>query len=568
MALRSKILTRRRFLGAAALAGAGLAAARIGASDDGPIPWCGRDPNQSGALERAATDPDAAGPVIEFEKHVPKIDPNRLARFVDPLPLAPALRPEGEKPDPHNPGSAIPVYRMRMNQFFGRVHRDLKPVRLWGYNGSSPGPLIEAHSGKPLLIEWSNHLPRAHLFALDPSIHGAERSHPAVRTVVHVHGAKVPPDSDGYPESWFVTGESALYYYPNRQDAATLWYHDHALGITRLNVYAGLYGMFVVRDEHERSLELPAGRYELPITICDRAFNLASQLEYMHFHNLPFARWVPEFHGNATLINGRIFPYLEVEPRPYRLRIVNVANSSFFTLSLGDNDPFHQIGTDQGLLQEPVEQRSVTLAPAERADVIVDFARYRGRQTVLKSGGQEVMQFRVASDAPAAPARPIPGKLREIPRLTEASAARVRTLTLDEYFGPRGGTTLTLLNKTRWGAPITETPAIDSVEVWRLLNLTRDTHPIHLHLVRFQILDRRRFDAAAYQRGKELRFTGPPEQPEPNLRGWKDTVCVPPGTMVRIIMRFEGFTGRYVWHCHVLEHEDNEMMRPYEVTPS
>ena len=454
-----------------------------------------------------------------------------------------------------------------MVQFMDHVHRDMRPVRMWGYNGSSPGPIIEAQSGRPFMIDWKSRLPRAHMFPLDVSIHGAERTHPAVRNVVHVHGAKVPPDSDGYPEAWFVTGKSASYYYPNRQDATMLWYHDHALGITRLNVYAGLYGMFFVRDRHERSLNLPSGKYEIPITICDRAFNIASQLEYMRFHNLPYARWVPEFHGNAMLLNGRVSPYLDVEPRKYRLRIVNVANSSFFTLSLEEHAPFHQIGSDQGLLRGPIELDRVTLAPAERADIVVDFARFRGKAVVLNNGDSAVMQFRVAPDGPRERSS-LPARLREIPRIAETRAVRTRVLTLDEYFSPRGATMLTLLNATHWSAPISEKPVIDSAEIWAFVNLTMDTHPIHLHLVRFQVLDRRPFDVAAYKKTKELKFTGPPQQPEPNLQGWKDTVCVPPGMTLRIIMRFEGFTGRYVWHCHILEHEDNEMMRPYDVVPA
>ena len=561
-------ITRRKLLGAAGILGAGLLMGRslIAESDSSDaIPWCGQNPNQS-ILPAAGGDPDSASAVIEFEKHVPKIDPSRLAKFVDVLPIPRVPDPSGTCPSPEDPRLAIPCYRVQMAQFFDRVHRDLKPVRVWGYNGSSPGPLLEAHAGKPFAIEWQNHLPRVHMFPLDVSIHGAERSHPAVRNVVHVHGAKVPPDSDGYPESWFVPGRGARYYYPNRQDAAMLWYHDHALGITRLNVYAGLYGMFIIRDEHEAKLNLPSGKYEIPITICDRSFNIASQLEYMRFHNLPYARWVPEFHGSAVLLNGRIFPYLDVEPRKYRLRIVNVANSTFFRLSLAGNAPFLQIGSDQGLLQEPIEQTSVMLAPAERADLVVDFSRYRGKQVLLRNEDSEVMQFRVSA-AGSRDHSVVPGKLREIPRLSDQSIAHSRILTLDEYFSRTGSMAMTLLNATRWSAPITERPVINTIETWSFVNLTLDTHPIHVHLVRFQVVERRPFNVAAYKKTGKLIFTGPPELPEPNLRGWKDTVCVPPGMVVKIIMKFDGFPGRYVWHCHVLEHEDNEMMRPYEVVP-
>lgn len=561
-------ITRRRFLTATGLVGVGLIAEasmgqRVGREQ--LVPWCGRDLNQAGALQRAQLDPDEAGPVIEFEKQIPKIDPARLAKFVDPLPIPAALVPVASAPDPERRGATVPMYRVEMVQFFDRVHRDLKPVRLWGYDGRSPGPTIEARKGRPLFIEWRNRLPMKHLLPIDPSLHGAERSHPAVRAVVHAHGAHVAPSSDGYPEAWLAPGQSAIYHYPNRQDAATLWYHDHALGITRLNVYAGLYGMFIIRDEHEEALGLPSGTREIPITICDRAFNLSSQLEYMRFHSLPYARWAPEFHGNAVLVNGRLFPYLEVEPCRYRIRIANVANGTFFRISLGGGS-FFQIGSDQGLLAEPVELDAVTLAPAERADLVVDFARYKGKAVSLMAGDTEAMQFRVGA-AEVRDRTSVPSKLRTIARLPESDAVRTRILTLDEYLSPRGATMMTLLNGARWSAPVTEDPVIDTTEIWSLVNLTRDTHPIHLHLVRFQVLDRRPFDITAYRKNRKLIFTGPAEVPEPNLRGWKDTVCVPAGMVVRIIMRFEGFTGRYVWHCHVLEHEDNEMMRPFDVKP-
>ena len=495
------------------------------------------------------------------------ISTDSLAPFVDPLPIPEIARSDGYRPSPDNPRVKVPYYRIEMRQLQTKVHRDLKPTRMWGYGLASPGPTFETRSGQGLMVEWVNLLPSAHLLPIDHNIHGAERSRPDVRTVVHLHGAKVPPNSDGYPESWFVSGKSALYYYPNNQDATMLWYHDHALGITRLNVFAGLFGAFFIRDKLEDTLNLPKGRYEIPLIIYDRNFDRRGRLNYSISPQFR-APWVPEFSGNMILINGRIFPYLEVEPRKYRFRVVNVANSRIFRLSLSNDQFFYQIGSDQGLLKAPVQTAMVLLAPAERADLVIDFAEQQtGGKFSLKNENLEIMQFRVLREK-TTNTTALPSTLRPIAKLTEREAATKRLLTLDEYIDSAGRMKRMLLNRTHWNAPITENPVIGTTEVWTLINLTKDIHPIHLHLVRFQILGRRPFDVSRYRKTGKLTYTGRTIPPDPNEAGWKDTVRVPPGVVARVIMRFEGFCGRYVWHCHILEHEDNEMMRPYNVIPA
>jgi spore coat protein A len=285
---------------------------------------------------------------------------------------------------------------------------------------------------------------------------------------------------------------------------------------------------------------------------------------YYPVSGTPGAPWITEFFGETMLVNGRVFPYLEVEPRKYRFRILNGANGRFFHLSLSNGQPFHQIGTDAGLLPSPVELRSLLLAPAERADIIVDFSAYGGKPITLNSDAFNIMQFRV-SPAEAKDTSALPDRLRPVPPTPQSEAVKTRSLTLMERDDRVGNAMAMLLNGTHWDMPVTENPVIDTVEIWNLINLTDDAHPIHLHLVRFQILDRRRLDTFAYQNLKELKFRGPAIAPEPNEAGWKDTVRANPGMITRIIVRFAGYTGRYVWHCHLLEHEDNEMMRPYEV---
>jgi spore coat protein A len=494
-----------------------------------------------------------------------QLNASSLAQFVDPLPIPEVARPSGIRPSPIDASLKLPYYRIPMRQFEGKIHRDLKPTRLWGYGGSSPGPTLETRSGQGLLVEWANELPDAHFLPIDHSIHGAESDKPDVRTVVHLHGAKVPPESDGYPEKWFVPGKSAICHYPNQQDAAMLWYHDHALGINRLNVFAGLLGTFFVRDEFEDSLDLPRANYEIPLVIYDRVFDLESQLNYPVSGD-PKKPWTPEVFGDALLVNGKLFPYLEVEPRKYRFRVLNGANARFFHLSLSGGPAIYQIGTDQGLLPAPVRVDRVNLAPAERADVIVDFSGAGGQNIVMKNDMSfTVMQFRVAQKAGVVDTKPLPSRLRPVARLEESSAVKTRMLSLVEVDDLIQRPMTMLLNNAHWSMPVTENPVLDSTEIWGLVNTTDDAHPIHLHLVRFQILDRRSFDVANYWTKGEIKYTGPVVPPEASEAGWKDTVRADPGMVTRIITRFEGFPGRYVWHCHILEHEDNEMMRPFDV---
>jgi spore coat protein A, manganese oxidase len=491
------------------------------------------------------------------------LDVNTLAQFVDPLPIPVIAQHQGSRPSPADPKRSVAFYRVHAQSIASKVHRDLSPTKFWGFGPSVPGPTFEMRSGEPVLIEWVNALPTEHFLPIDHTIHGAEADKPAVRTVVHLHGAKTRPESDGYPEDWIVPGKSSLYYYPNQQDAAMLWYHDHALGINRLNVYAGLLGAFFIRDSAEDALNLPKGKYEIPLILFDRLFTHDAQLLYPASPD-PQSPWVPEVMGNAMLVNGKLFPYLEVEPRKYRFRLLNGSNSRIHHLAFANNAQFHQIGTDQGLLSAPVPLALLEIAPGERADLIVDFSDHRGEELILKNDAFTVMQFRVSS-AKVNDSSSLPSTLRSIAKIPEAQAVQTRLLTLDEYVNGNGNPVMQLLNATHWKDPITEKPLLGSTEIWSLINPTNDTHPIHLHLVRFQILDRQPYEPWLFQTKRQLHFVGPPEPPDPNETGWKDTVQAHSRMVTRIIVPFEGFPGRYVWHCHILEHEDNEMMRPYEV---
>jgi spore coat protein A len=410
---------------------------------------------------------------------------------------------------------------------------------------------------------------------VDHTLDGAGKTVPEVRTTIHLHGGHVSASNDGYPEDWFTPGHYRRALYPNRQRGATLWYHDHSMGITRLNAMMGLAGLYLLHDPEEKRLGLPGGRYDIPLVLQDRILDSSGQIVYPVGPDTE-APWVPEFLGTHMLVNGRVSPYLDVEPRLYRFRILNASNARILQLSLTPEQRFFQIGTDGGLLPEPVALSEMWLAPAERGEILIDFRGREGRRLMLvnhapapyPSGGGPVpglvMQFRVS--------RPlgrdieggrVPDTLVRVPRLQETQAVNTRRLRLIEIMPAKGQPHRLLLDGRRFMDPITEDPVKGSIEIWELVNTTVDTHPIHLHAVHFQLLDRHTFDARRWQRTSEVVLTGKPMQAEPQERGWKDTIICPPAQVTRIITPFLGEPGRFVWHCHMLEHEDNEMMRPY-----
>jgi spore coat protein A len=495
------------------------------------------------------------------------LDPSTVVQWVDLLPRPEVMKSMGTRPDPEDASRRIPYYRVSMGEVHVKVHRDLPPTRMWGFGGTSPGPMFEARSGEGMVVEWVNELPAKHFLPIDHNLCGAEKDKPEVRAVVHLHGGRTPPASDGWPEEWVVQGKSQVCHYPVKQDAALLFYHDHTMGINRLNIYAGMQGLFCVRDTAEDALNLPKGKYEIPLLLYDRFLRKDGQIEYPVSGDEK-APWVPEVFSNCMLANGRLFPYVEVEPRRYRLRVMNGSNGRFFRLSIGKAVELNVIGSDQGLLAAPVAMKHVLVGPAERTDIVVDFSGHAGEKLVMQSDSFEILQFRVVEKSSGPDTSALPAKLRAIERIPEGASVKTRRVTLDEKMNMVQESMGMLLNNTPWHAPVTEKPVIDTTEIWEIVNLTEDTHPIHLHMVRFQLLDRRLFDVFLFQDKQELRYTGEARAAVAEEAGWKDTVLCPKGTVTRIIVPFHGYTGRYVWHCHLLEHEDNEMMRPFEVVKS
>ena len=531
-----------------------------------------------GALLRAA--PVAAAP--SFAK---------VPRFTVPLPIpakATAVAPD--------------TYHITQRQTQQTLHPRLGQTTVWGYDDGTlgplyPGPTIEVQKGTPTTVMYENQLPTAHLLPLDPSI--VPEGDATVRALTHLHGGFVSGADDGNPyhtefEDEYRRGQTQTVTYPNEQPATTLWYHDHAVAITRLNVYSGLAAYYLIRDGHDTGAEpnpiaIPGGAYEIPVVIQDRTFTGRGQLFY------PGPDWEPEFFGDTAVVNGAPFPFLDVEPRKYRFRFLNGSNSRFYNLNIAGGPPFHHIGSEGGMFDAPMQTSRILILPAERADVIVDFAGFEGKDLVLRNvklpagvvspafpNLPVIMLFRVGTSVtnpgPASTPTTLPGSLPSF-----STPARERFITLEEVLDEAGEPLMSMIDGLHFHEPVNiQVPAGD-VEDWLLINLSADTHPIHLHLPQFQVVERRPVDVAAYQAAlDEARgggepnpdpapfYTGEPLPLQTDDRGFKDTVSANPGVVTRIRSPFDlptGVTGtqKYVFHCHILEHEDNDMMRPYEV---
>jgi len=502
------------------------------------------------------------------------------------------------------------VYHVRMQEGMHSMHSSLPATKVWGYEGIYPGPSIEATRGEQVEVIWENLLPANHLFKIDQHIHGAMPPSPEVRTAPHLHGVRTTSESDGLPEKWLRPGKNVRYTYRNEQREAMLWYHDHAVGFTRLNVYAGLSGLYFLRDAEEKSLELPSGEYEIPLILQDRTLDQRGQLVYDPAFDdgvaLAPGIWGPEFLGKLPVVNGTICPFANVEPRLYRLRILNASNSRFFRLQFNlalratdipDLISLQQIGSDGGLLPKPVQMNQILIGPAERVDLLVDFTKAEGKSVTITNDAEapfpnwgmtdmegveedspvqvvfrpdvprldELMQFHVVLPRKGAvSAKGLSVETVSFTRLKESDAVRSRDFVLTERMDKDGKSQGVRINEKGYDDPVTETVKLGTVETWRFINTTADAHPMHIHLVQFQILHRQGFDPAAMQAGS-LKPLGEPRPPDGGEAGWKDTAVVLPNEMLTIIARFEGYTGKFVFHCHMLEHEDNDMMRPFVV---
>ena len=518
-----------------------------------------------------------------------------LQPYSTPLPILPKARPTGPN-----------QFTLTARQGNVVFHPSLGNTKVYGYDDGSgrgvhtPGYVIEATKGTPTTVNWVNNLPGRHLF--DSTVPDYMYAGAPVRMNTHLHGGYVAGTNDGNPYATpgeFVPGQTQRAVYPNQQNSTLLWYHDHGDQITRLNVYAGLVGLYILRDAQDTGAEnnplgVPGGAYEIPLVFSDRLFDAKGELFYSDT-----SEWIPEFFGDTAIVNGAVQPYLEVEPRMYRFRILSAANARFFNLNIEGAPAVAQIGSDGGLFNKPVSINGpLLLLPSERADVLVDFSKLAGRTLEVTNapvpgdvstpapdlaGG--LMQIRVGTrvttPGPKSFPKSLPGSMASLgaPSLT-------RNITLEEVEGPDGPLYGSLNGRKFDDARgVQETPKLGATEDWRLINTTEDTHPIHLHLVQFQIVDRTPFDAEGYAAALDAArannsdapnpdptpfLTGRPQAPDANERGWKDVVRTNPGQVTRIRAKWTLPAGvspeqKYVFHCHILEHEDNSMMRPLKV---
>jgi spore coat protein A, manganese oxidase len=461
---------------------------------------------------------------------------------------------------------------------------------------------VVARSGTPVTVSYTHALPRTYPSWLPVDTRLTPLGD-QVRLMTHLHGGFVAADSDGNPAvtpNGFGPGETQSVFYTNQRPqmpASLLWFHDHGLGATRLNVFAGLAAAYILRDEFDTGAEpnpigIPGGAYEIPLVVQDRQFNADGTFRYPP-SDIPGVTWIGEYFGDVMLVNGKVWPYLDVEPRMYRLRIINGCNSRILGLDLG-GPKLWLIGAEGGLFEAPVMMKQVALAPAERADILVDFSRFAGQTLVLKNHKphkpvsnpapqlEDVMQIRVGTTVshagPTAIPSSLPGRKADLP-----SPVLTRYITLNEI-DPGEVEWYLNLNGVRFDeGPVMETPKVGAVEDWVYINMTGDTHPMHMHLVTFQVIGRTPFDTEAFEDAyggangvpggidPSPFATGAMLPPEPEERGFKDTVKANPGQFTTIRAKFElpaGVTApqHYVYHYHIVEHEDNDMMRPFTVS--
>lgn len=554
-----------------------------------------------------------------------------LTKFLDPLRVPPMIRitPDPQYRQVHVTAQATHV----------RLHSELPPTRVWAYDGHFPGPTFEVRRGQKLWVAWRNAVKgsfplTAVELTLDDATPGPGRDGAEPRAdiaalppwlVVHLHGARSNGGNDGWTENAVLPGETQLAEYLNDQRATTLWYHDHAMGITSLNVMTGLSGMYLIRDDEEDALHLPHGKHEIPLIICDRNLDLdadgdlTGDLLYKQgiLRTEPMKVKLP-FSGPFTLVNGIIWPHLDVDARWYRFRMLNSSNFRPYTFELHDEHgvripcALHQIGSDGGLLPAPAALDHLTLWPGERADVLIDFGTCPGSSPRLVNTlapplppgegtpNPDVMEFRVRTKPVHDPFR-LPAKLSPcFVRLTHDTLPehmhRWLVLTLIEEhpelwemveideaptYLPQDGIvqvqledgTVTTLQRVSRTFKDAATFYIDhnGWEQWKFLNVSGVTHPMHLHLTQFQAISREEFDYTSFV--PEAGGTSTPVTfqrlgtLQPGEQGWKDTIQVGGGELVSIAGDFTGGTGRYVYHCHILEHEDEGMMRTFVVMP-
>ncbi|KAH7516370.1 hypothetical protein FEM48_Zijuj10G0127800 [Ziziphus jujuba var. spinosa] len=544
------------------------------------------------------------------------INPSKLRMFVDELPDMPKLYGfEFVSGVPKSKSLQIGMFKKKW-----KFHKDLPPTPVFAYGVSRskatvPGPTIEALHGVDTYVTWKNHLPLKHILPWDPTIPTAIPSNKTgVPTVVHLHGGIDEPASDGNSNSWFTrkfrdkgpTWSHKTYRYRNHQHPGNLWYHDHAMGLTRVNLLAGLIGAYIIRHhEVEAPLGLPNGdEFDRTLLVFDRSFRKDGSIYMNSTGNNPsiHPQWQPEYFGDAIIVNGKAWPRLTVRRRKYRFRIINASNARFFRFFFTNGLRFTHVASDSAYLKRSVVTKDFLLGPSEITDVVVDFSQSKSDSVILANDATypypsgdpvneangKVMKFVILNHTELDTSR-VPKKLIQYPKAKLSSASRTRYIAMYEYTSDVDEPIHLYLNGKPYEAPVTETPKEGTTEVWNVINLTEDNHPLHIHLGLFVVLNQTELvnveefkdcmtklnDAdkcriSKYARGK--RIVVPAHE-----KGWKNVFKMRPGSVTQILVRFSYIHSNssyvfdatadpgYVYHCHILDHEDNAMMRPLKI---
>ncbi|KAI3961080.1 hypothetical protein MKW92_002666 [Papaver armeniacum] len=541
-------------------------------------------------------------------------DPKLLRMFVDELPTMPRVRGYHLK-------NGVPVSKkLKIGMFLKKwkFHKDLPPTKVFAFGVSKrratvPGPTIEAIHGVDTYVKWQNHLPEKHILPWDPTIPTAKPKK-GVPTVTHLHGGIIEPQSDGHSNAWFTAGfketgptfSKRTYRYNNHQQPGNLWYHDHAMGLTRVNILAGLFGSYIIRHpEIEDPLQLPSGhKYDQTLVIFDRMFNVDGSIYMNNTGDNPsiHPQWQPEYFGNMIIVNGKAWPKMSVQRRKYRFRILNASNARFFRMLFSNGMRFIHVGSDSAYNKRPVVVDKLLLAPSEIADVVVDFSTSSSDEVILLNdapypfpGGDpvdqvngKIMKFLINKKHEVDESH-VPQRLIEYPVADVSGASRTRYIAMYEYTSSIDEPTHLYLNGKSYDEKVTETPKIGTSEIWYVINLTEDNHPLHIHLGLFTVRDRKEIvnldefkecmtknndpikcNVSKYAIGRGI---GVPRYEQ----GWKNVFKMQPGFMTEILVRFSHIHSNesypfdasaepgYVYHCHILDHEDNAMMRPLKL---
>ncbi|XP_044494609.1 multicopper oxidase LPR1-like [Mangifera indica] len=541
------------------------------------------------------------------------IAPSQLEMFVDEVPDMPKIQGFDLVNGVPNPK----FLNIGMFKTQWKFHRDLPPTPVFAFGTSEltatvPGPTIEAIHGIDTYVTWENHLPSEHILPWDPTIPTAiPHSKKGVPTVVHLHGGIDEPASDGHANAWFTAGfaekgptwTNQTYRYRNMQQPGNLWYHDHAVGLTRVNLLAGLIGAYIIRDQLvEAPLGLPNGdEFDRTLFVFDRSFRRDGTIYMNATGNNPsiHPQWRPEYFADVIVVNGKAWPSMTVRRRKYRFRIINACNARFFRFFFTNGLGFIHVASDSAYLRKPVATNETILAPAEIADVIVDFSQSKSDFAILVNdapypypSGNPVNEFNgkvmkfVIKKTREIDTWHVPSKLINYPSPNLSSASQTRYIAMYEYTSDNGQPTHLLINGKSFDQPATETPKAGTSEVWNVINLTGDNHPLHIHIGLFAVIDQTELvnltvfktcmtnlndaikcNISMYARGNKV--VVPTHE-----QGWKNVYKIMPGYVTKIVVRFSYIHSNapypfdataepgYVYHCHILDHEDNTMIRP------